>query len=149
MMDIFQKLPIELQRIILDICYELKHVEKMKQIQNELPEKCYRINKCFTFNLSIRNENFRVFHTSSKKLYTEECIRALNFLTSCTCCKRHQEKRPDKQYILAQKKLDYPFLDRDNFQLDCKCKCRHLSRWIVRGYCENSSPILVSLRNLP
>jgi len=148
-MDIFKKLPIELQRVIMDYYFEIKHVQKMKQIQNELPKKCYRINKCFTMNLSLRNEDFRVFHTFSPNVHTEECIRALRSITNCKCCNRHQQRRPTEQYILQHKKLDYSFLDEDNDTLQCTCNCRHLSRWIVRGYTENYSPILLSLRHLP
>ena len=145
----FMKLPTELQNIIIDYYYDLKHTEKMALIQKELPEKSYRINRCFTMNLSLRNHDFRVFHTNHTELYIEECIRAITYLSSCQCCKRHQEKRPNHKYILEKKKLDYPFRDVDYAELQCHCNCRHLSRWVARGHTQHYRPILVSLRNVP
>lgn len=144
-MDIFIKLPIELQKIVMEKYFKIKHYEKMKLIKKELPEKSYRINKCFTINLSLYQ---KVFFTSNY-LYKEECIRALKYLANCECCKRHQKNKPNQNYIIEEKKLNYPFRDFDNETLDCTCPCRHLSRWIIRGYHENYDIILVSLRNLP
>ena len=147
-MEVFIKLPIELQRIIMDKYFEMKHDEKMKFIRQELPRKSYKINKTFTINLSLFRKNYKIFHTSDK-LYEEECIQALNSLCSCKCCSRHQENRPDKDFIIYKKKLNYPFHDIDKVDLDCSCPCRHLSRWIIRGHIEQYDPILVSLRYLP
>lgn len=147
-MDIFIKLPIELQRIVMDKYFEIKHYEKMKCIQKELPEKSFKINQCFTINLSLYHESFKVFHSNSKELYKKECIRSLSYLYDCKCCSRHQENKPSIDYILNEKELDFPFHNTNDIP-DCKCPCRHLSRWIIRGYNEQFEPILVSLRNLP
>lgn len=148
-MDIFIELPMELQMIVMDRYFEIKHYEKMKDIKDEIPKESYKINKCFTINLSIYNYYFKVFHSLDIHSYKEECIRALHYLYHCNCCSRHQENKPSIDYILEKKELDYPFHNIDTIP-DCKCPCRHLSRWIIRGYCENTivNPILVSLRNL-
>ena len=148
-MDIFIELPMELQMIVMDRYYEIKYYEKMKKIIEEIPRESYKINKCFTMNLSIYNPDFKVFHCLDHDLYKEECIRALQYLYHCQCCSRHQENKPSINYILEKKELDFLFHNTDNIP-DCKCSCRHLSRWIIRGYCENTmiNPILVSLRNI-
>lgn len=149
-MDIFIKLPIELQRIVMDGYFEIKYYDNIKKLKEEIPKESYKINKSFTMNLSINNPYFKVFHSYDKNYYKEECIRALDYLYNCKCCSRHQNNKPSIDYILEEKELDFPFQDTNNIP-DCKCPCRHLSRWIIRGYCENTmiNPILVSLRNLP
>ncbi len=111
-MDIFIKLPIELQRIVMDKYFEIKHSDKMKLIEKELPEKSYQINQCFTINLSLHHKNFKVFHSNSKELYKKECKLPLVLV--------HQESRDDvtlKSWrIYFQDTLEC-FLDQTNFFL--------------------------------
>lgn len=77
----------------------------MKLIKKELPEKSFKINRCFTINLSLYNKNYKVFHSTSKELYKEECIRSLTSLYNCKCCSRHQENKPTQEYIVKRKRI--------------------------------------------
>ena len=89
-MEVFIKLPIELQRIVMDKYFEIKHYEKMKFIREELPSKSYKINKTFTINLSLFRKYYKIFHTCDK--LTKKNYPSLKFFIR-KCCSRHQENR--------------------------------------------------------
>lgn len=69
-------------------------------------------------------------HLSSR----EEAQTALNILSQCDCCQRHQENKP----VVLAKWIDLPISEVQTRQMGesewCHCDCRHIARFICRHW---------------
>ena len=66
-------------------------------------------------------------------IYSEDDAQiALNTLSECNCCQRHQQKKP----LVLQKWIDLPLTHRIHTNNDCHCRCRHMARFICRDWGE-------------
>ena len=63
-------------------------------------------------------------------LTLEEAIAIVTKLSTCSCCEVHQQKRPTELVV-----VEYPHSYCDE-EKDCKCTCRHFSRWLCRAFGE-------------
>ena len=95
-------LPDELQRIIQDKIYELKHTEKMKRIRIELPIKVYKLNLSFLYNLTSTDERRSIF-TNDNSLFLEECFRIFLLLDKCTCFTIHRRRNSNSRNLIKKK----------------------------------------------
>ena len=86
----YPDLPDELQRIIQDKIYELKHTEEMKRIRRELPIS-YKLNLSFLNNLTSIDERRSIF-TNDHSLFLEECFRIFLLLDKCNCFTIHRRR---------------------------------------------------------
>ena len=57
----------------------------------------------------------------------------IKVLDSCDCCDRHKINRPNS----LQPWIDTPFQNCGEANYPCKCKCRHMSRFICRAFRPN------------
>lgn len=58
-------------------------------------------------------------------------VKAFKFLQGCKCCFSHQIKRPKS--LKKGNEVSYSFpVNSGKIQKNCKCDCRHLSRWMCR-----------------
>ena len=57
---------------------------------------------------------------------------ALNTLSECNCCQRHQQKKP----LILQRWVELPLTHRIQTNNDCHCPCRHMARFICRDWGE-------------
>ena len=68
----------------------------------------------------------------------------INTLFNCNCCSRHQINKPTKFGKYIEKGPSFKKLIGEENRFQCKCKCRHESRWICRIYaneCKFLNPI--------
>lgn len=98
---------------------------------------------------SIISENFlqnRETYNGDYTLAIEEFLTLkeakalLDKLSQCTCCENHQERRP-----VAFIDIKYPKSQQYEEQRDCKCKCRHFSRWLCRTF---GDPVTMELKDV-
>lgn len=95
-------LPDELQQIIQDRIYELKHTEKMKRIRIELPIKAYKLNLSFLNNLTSTDKRRSIF-TNDNSLFLEECFRIFLLLDKCTCFTIHRRRNINYRNLIKKK----------------------------------------------
>ena len=95
-------LPDELQQIIQDRIYELKHTEKMKRIRTELPIKAYKLNLSFLNNLTSTDERRSIF-TNDHSLFLEECFRIFLLLDKCNCFTIHRRRNSNSRNLIKKK----------------------------------------------
>tara|TARA_Y100001954_G_C15713583_1_gene554341 strand:- start:854 stop:1096 length:243 start_codon:yes stop_codon:yes gene_type:complete len=60
----------------------------------------------------------------------QEAQAALNILSQCDCCQRHQEKKP----VVLAKWIELPISERTPDGEVCDCDCRHIARFICRHW---------------
>lgn len=60
------------------------------------------------------------------KTYQEK----LDTLNKCECCERHKKNKPSTFSTWIE--LDFKFKDNTEFNVNCKCDCRHVARHICR-----------------
>lgn len=60
----------------------------------------------------------------------DDHLHLFNNLKKCTCCKRHQTKRPES---LICRLIDDPNM-KDADEKKCNCSCRHNMRQLLRSY---------------
>ena len=59
-------------------------------------------------------------------------VEAFKFLQGCKCCFSHQLKRP--KLMKKGNEVSHSLLfHKRKIQKNCKCDCRHLSRWMCRS----------------
>ena len=59
---------------------------------------------------------------------------AIKILDACTCCTDHPFNRPKKLSIW--KETSFANTQTSEKGRDCTCRCRHLSRFICRAFCQ-------------
>ena len=102
---------------------------------------CHR-SQC-EFGCNCESTNKRTYselkwnYTTIEELFREEITNPeiiVKILAQCKCCERHQIDRPIKLHLWEE--TDYK--NRDPSDGDCKCVCRHLSRFLCRSCPYNS-----------
>lgn len=114
------RVPIEIERYILDIKTGIEQNERMKQLK---PDIIFHGTCNYLFNLP----GFEWFDY----ITFEESIVYMNMFNSCNCCLEHQKRRPTSQMFLEGFIPEYSTQPFYNNKL-CKCKCRHLARDLCR-----------------
>lgn len=118
---IFQQFPSDLKNIISDYVFHTIHKEQIAE--------------------TLRNIRIRILDEGLLDMFKEDNRKHLQILQECTCCPRHQRDRPatlqprdhNIYVIRVHKGLEYD-MSRIKSEGICKCKCRYLSRCIVRKY---------------
>lgn len=127
----FQILPNEIVDLIfaiskIDIIIKLQEI-----IRNFLSKtKILQIQNLIMFaeksNLGLDMNIFNIFYFN-RILSKKEVI---SILSKCNCCETHQKNRPK---TLVFWKVDTTTPLSNNKCKECKCQCRHISRFICRG----------------
>ena len=60
----------------------------------------------------------------------EDAQTALNTLSQCNCCQRHQQNKP----VVLAKWIELPISERKSDDEECHCDCRHIARFICRNW---------------
>ena len=63
----------------------------------------------------------------------EDAQTALNTLSQCDCCQRHQQNKP----VVLQTWVDLPTSERIHTNNMCHCPCRHIARFICRDLADD------------
>ena len=124
-------LPIEIVDHILDYHYSLKHFEYMKKIKRHLLQHRNILIK----DICIQNLNDIWYKYGFEwKWRYEDAEYYIQIFSNCTCCKRHQEKRPTLQQLDDNFVPEYSTspVSVNYITNNCNCSCRHLSRHICR-----------------
>tara|TARA_Y100000992_G_scaffold74660_1_gene47140 strand:+ start:1840 stop:2325 length:486 start_codon:yes stop_codon:yes gene_type:complete len=98
-----------------------------KHFQKFLKTKVFEISKMLDFvfhncKFPLSMENYSLYY--GKKLLKKKDI--LSVFTACKCCKRHQINKPDGSSVWEETEFNW------TDHCDCKCQCRHLSRFLCR-----------------
>jgi hypothetical protein len=117
----FYHFPSDLKHIISDYVFHTIHKDKFAE--------------------TLRNVRIRILDEDILDMSKEENIKHMQILQECTCCQSHQKDRPtilqprdhNTYVIRVHKGLEYD-ISRIKSEGICRCKCRHLSRRIVRKY---------------
>ena len=78
------------------------------------------------YNFIMNYEHLRPENLSSR----EDAQTALNTLSQCNCCQRHQQNKP----VVLQTWVDLPTSERIYTNNMCHCPCRHIARFICRDW---------------
>lgn len=122
MEDFVFQLPAVLKNIVSEYTFHTIHREQISETLR---------------NIRIRGdiEYIRIYGRASKE-DDEEYIKLCN---TCTCCPRHSKKRPEslypsdhKSYVMTMYK-GLELSQREKHHV-CSCRCRHISRSIVRKH---------------
>lgn len=99
----------------------------------KLSTEKFSISYAFDIEQNIRNkfledrELYGSLNICIEEYIDKETKTALvDVLNTCTCCDRHQLHRPVKYEPLVDTNLSY------TQDTECKCRCRHFSRFICR-----------------
>ena len=130
---LFQALPKDIERYILEITGGLEHPEKIKVLKDDL----YFHYVCNHLHNLPPYEWFQ-------HITFEEAIEYMNLFTRCECCPDHKKRRPNTHMFMEGFVPEYPDKQFNyNKNSKCKCKCRHLSR----GMCIERSDIEEEFNN--
>jgi hypothetical protein len=78
--------------------------------------------------------NFVDYYTNLVVSCREEAQVALDILSQCNCCQRHQQNKP----VILAKWIELPISDRNPDEILCHCDCRHVARFICRRWTSES-----------
>ena len=78
------------------------------------------------YNFIMNYEHLRPENLSSR----EDAQTALNTLSQCNCCQRHQQNKP----VVLAKWIELPISERKSDDEECHCDCRHIARFICRHW---------------
>ena len=123
-------LPIEIVNHILDYHYSLKHFGYMKQIKNDIIPHRNKLIK----DMCIQHLNDIWYIYNYDWIWRFEDVEYyIQIFSNCTCCIRHQNKRPTLQQLYDGFIPEYSTSPISVCDInDCNCACRHLSRHLCR-----------------
>lgn len=125
-------LPVEIVDHILDYRQSMIHFEHMKKIKGNLLQHRNKLIKdvCIRY---LEYDVWQKFGFDWKWRY-EDAEYYIQVFSSCTCCKRHQEKRPTLQQLDDNFVPEYSTspVSVNYTGNNCNCACRHLSRHLCR-----------------
>jgi len=114
---VFPSLPLDLERVILEVTGGLEHVDKIKMLKDDIHFQ----GVC---NYLYKLPHFEWF----EHITFEEAIDYMNMFTQCKCCERHQTHRPPTRMFMEIYITERLTIIKPDKNYKCKCKCRHLSR---------------------
>jgi MinD superfamily P-loop ATPase len=119
-------LPEEIQRHIFSFGYA-EHRKYMKQLCKKLER-----DKVLQYNIDVLTSQYNwggisSFEALLKEVDPDILEKLFNQCVRCNCCTRHCNKRP---IYIDSSELTFT----ENYDDTCHCKCRQVSRQIVKAY---------------
>ena len=89
-----------------------------------------KVEKIISGNFLQNREKYQGNYVNAIQefLTLEEAHAIVTKLSTCTCCKCHQQKRPTELLV-----VEYPHSYCQE-EKDCTCSCRHFSRWLCCAF---------------